>query len=259
MLTAYQYNSQTGTMGPNLGAVGFGAAPDPDVVRLQKALIALAAKFPSANPGAADGVIGDKTLAAVATALSTVPNIPSYIKTAFQVMNVSMALSSTVKDKAKKMVAEYAKQLAMGIEAYVVMAGAAPSSNAQDTSTTSTQKFPAGSIQWQNKLLTWTVAIPKGTMLSGHPGLGAYVHGFGLGAHVHGFGLGNAALGNSGFGETHVVATTSATAVPEVRVVSESEGKRATTPFHKTLWFWAAVAGGVATIGTGTYLVFRRK
>jgi len=46
---------------------------------------------------------------------------------------------------------------------------------------------------------------------------------------------------------------------PNVTVVEEKDIDAGITPFYKKWWFWAAVGGGVAVLGTGTYLIVRRR
>jgi len=59
-------------------------------------------------------------------------------------------------------------------------------------------------------------------------------------------------LGFSGFGAFGA-------SDPNVTVVEEKDIDAGITPFYKKWWFWAAVGGGVAVLGTGTYLIVRRR
>jgi hypothetical protein len=177
---------------------------------------------------------------------------------------------------------------------------AAAAAQAAPAQTAAQSQFPAGSIQWQSsKDGLWHYAIPKAvakTMgLGATPDIGLLGPRIGfLGA-----GLGqtfvdpwtkaakftspyamptlrqrwlrqynwtsvNTAdkpyLATWGLGETHTEVGAGAAQAPGVSVVTESAGKKATTPFYKKWWFWAAVGGGVlATGGTAVYFIRKRK
>lgn len=65
-------------------------------------------------------------------------------------------------------------------------------------------------------------------------------------------------LATWGLGETHTEVGAGAEAAAGVTQVTEKAGKKATTPFYKTWWFWAAVGGGALAVG-GTTVYFIRK
>ena len=153
-------------------------------------------------------------------------------------------------------------------------------------------KLPPGSIQWQSsKTGQWIYAIPKGSAL-GMPVIDA-LNGMGLGAQgfispwlkpgkftspydippgqfkkaywrrqYNWYDTNTADApyrATWGISATHTVAGGGASPDPGATTVTEKAGKKATAPFYKKWWFWLAVAGGTAALGTGAYLIFRRK
>ena len=254
MLTAYQYDQYTGQMGHSLGQVGFDGQLGTDWGALINAGASLATQF---IPGAKDaaktacGIINNPMAGGIATGLLT------------------KAVGSDTGNSITK-AAGYASQACGSMFPKKTTTQTQKTTGTTPTKKPAAKKYPAGSITWKNKMGVWVIAIPKGTMLSGS-GLGALVHGFGLGdgqlgALVHGFGLGSSdvgfiypQIGDPGLGETHTVVGTSATQPTGVQVVTEKAGKSATTPIYKKWWFWAAIGGGVVTLGTGGYFLFRRK
>jgi hypothetical protein len=152
-------------------------------------------------------------------------------------------------------------------------------------------QFPAGSIQWRSsKDGLWHYAVPKAVAKS--MGLGATpdVGLLGLGAgfispwmkpskftspwavpslraryqrQYNWFDVNTADApyrATWGMGESHAEVGAGAEKAPGVPEVTEKAGKKATTPFYKTWWFWAAVGGGTLVLGgTATYFIRKRK
>jgi hypothetical protein len=154
----------------------------------------------------------------------------------------------------------------------------------------SSTALPPGSIQWQNRSGRWTYAAPKTKTLSGALGW-ATIKSLGAPGFVspwippgkftsptaivpgrfkktlwqRQYNWYDVNTADSpyrttwGIGETHSIVGMGPMAVMEAMVVTEAEGKNATTPIYKKWWFWALIGGGAVAIGGSTYTIYKRR
>lgn len=223
MLIAHEFNESTGEVGRALGQVGFDGQLGTDWGALIAAGTSLASKY----------IPGAKTV--TSTACDVITN-PIGAAAGALVLNKAGASGSSIVQDAK-----YAQTACK-----TVSPGTTPTS---PTPTAPTNIYPPGTIQWRSSSTgLWMIAVPKTPGLSGS-GLGAIAYSYGLGG----------ADEDTALGATHVIRATSPTQVPGIAVVTEAAGKAATDPVTKKWWFWALLVGGVFAVGTGGYLLFRRK
>lgn len=224
-----------------MGPLGFAVA---DVKALQTALKGYATKTgdAAADPGAIDGVVGTRTLSAVAAVITKIPSskIPATVRTALQlVLTMGLPLMpAAMKEQVAGVVAENAAYLAAGV-AYLTTKAEAGAGGAGGAA------YPAGSIQrWNIYRKVWRVYAPVGS-LSGC-----------------GCGLGDAVMLLSGPAPIMLMGRDIPTkAPPGMTLLAELTSKAAGVtdggtedePLYKKTWFWVAVAGGTAVIGGGLY------
>lgn len=142
MLTASFESGQLAGHRAGLMGVLAGSAA---VENLQKALASLAqaANWPAANPGPADGVVGNKTVAAVGAVIANIPEIPSSLK-ALLVAGIAIAQTNAkAMAEAKTLIESHAPQITAA-----VLAAIARYSGSGQPSTTA----PAGTTSALNTL-----------------------------------------------------------------------------------------------------------
>jgi hypothetical protein len=204
--------------------VSFLSGPN-EVKALQSALkdFSVQKSYPAADPGAIDGIVGVKTLSALASILSYIPKIPAAVKSALQIGIIAGMVQPSLLGPAKIAVETAAAEIAIAVRAFSVVGGAGGSGSI-------TVKYPAGTIYaWSPSRMSYRIAIPPGTS---------------LGATT----------------TPWYMEVINAAAPPPggVQVTeSELETKTGQGSIFKKWWFWAA-AGGVVVIGGTAYYFLRR-
>lgn len=220
-----------------------GAASEP-VKQLQLTLknFAAAARFPQADPGTADGVVGPKTVAALASVINTIPGLGSTVRkgvnAAILAYNASVAFGKFAEARTafQGYITAYAAQIAALVAAWALkFTGSGP---APGTPAPGGGMFPAGTITTANHRGGWRIAIPRGGLA-----------GSGLG--------GNVPLGASAYVE---VADNATAAPPTATTVTEPVyNQKVGAAWYKKWWgIGLLAAGGVAT-ATGGYFLLRKK
>lgn len=193
-----------------------------DVQNLQRALVDR-----GLDPGPIDGIVGPKTIYAVAGVINQLPGIPSYVKLAIA---VDLAFEGTT---GLNTIATIIKNNASVLAAAVrLLPGGAGGGLAVS--------YPPGSIQrYHRGRKVWRIYVPVVPM-SGYGGLAGY-----LGA--------DAPVDKTGQPPPGTTLRTEQPAPASGVPVGVDEDD----PFYKKAWFWGTV-GAVAVGGTVVYIVSKK-
>lgn len=130
-----------------LGRAGL-AGGNPAVSGLQTSLTALAQVTgrPAINPGAVDGLVGNKTMMAVIAGFNLIAEkLPSDVRTALQIALLAGGMS----DKAKELVTRFASQLDLATKAATLKyAGGAAAPAAPASSSPSAPAASSAAVSW---------------------------------------------------------------------------------------------------------------
>jgi hypothetical protein len=223
-----------------------GLAGSAAVERLQQALVAYSqvAGLAAANPGVVDGVVGAKTVNAVAAVL---PRLTSKIsKDVADVLSLALpiaGLSADAMGMAKATVEQYASQIDVAIRALSIVTGPGGSPAAPPTGGTRVTGFPSK-----------VAAIQAGTLT---PGTTIYTFDAKINLYRHAKpipqlrGLGAA---------TYVETGTSTVAPTGGMAVSPKEYRKATGTEHwyETWWGMGSIAAGAAGAAFAGWRLLRR-
>jgi len=119
----------TGASRQDMSLLGaFGAdVPDPNVKALQESLIKLTVYVPTANPGAATGILDATTIQAVAAVIPTLTRYLSKdVATVIQFALLGAGLSETAMNKAKPYVKQYARVIKTAVDALYIEKSSKP-------------------------------------------------------------------------------------------------------------------------------------
>ena len=206
--------------------VGEGLAGAADVKLLQSALkdYAVARNAPAVDPGAIDGIVGPKTISAVAAIIGSIKGVPSGIALAVRLAVAGGALIPQFLDGARRAIESSAAVLAIGVRLAMVVPGGGAGQIPMPGG------VPTGTIHFFDaRLGRFRIAVP---------------------------------IGLAGFGEaTHVEIAPVATAPTGSQPVTESEflDKTDQKPWYKKPLIWVGVGAGLLVVGTGTYFIARRR
>ena len=210
---------------------------------LRAALVNLAKKIPSANPGAPQpgdpGRVTDQMILALASVAGRVPNLPSEVKLALQTAPAWLpltAINSTaaaIIDKVRQTLSRLGSQIAGVINAYARYLGTQGAGGGS-----SVTAYPPRTIStWDVKIGRWRIAVPKDSDLSGPTVCCAPPDD--LGATPWPIDAG-----------TYEEIGTGASATGTTQVTGEEYKKATSTPFYKAWWFWVPVGVGAAAVTT---------
>lgn len=206
-----------------------GLAGSDDVAMMQKALRdwSVSKNLPAADPGPIDGIVGSRTLTALAAVMGSIPKFPAAVKSIISMAIAAGTFKPDLLKPAFQAVTDAAKIIALAIRGGMLLVGGGG---------TSPIKYPSGTIYYFDaELGMFRVAIPMGTSLSGYSGLGMATH--------------------------QEVDPSVAEPSGAIRT-NKGEFLTATgkTPWYKQpLAIVGLVAGGLAVVGTGAYVIMRRK
>jgi hypothetical protein len=150
------------------GAMGLGSAGDIKALQTALKLLATIPKYSRADPGAADGVLGPKTLTAIASVIAELPGdkVPAAVKFGISVglpILISQGPNSSMAQTAKKYIEQYASSLAVAVTYLAQKSGADSTGGVQ-----ATVHYPVGTgYAFDPKVGAFRVAIPIGSTLSG--------------------------------------------------------------------------------------------
>lgn len=216
-----------------------------EVMQLRDAMMALATKVPSANPGPPQGgdpgAVTDQMLSAIIMLGTRIP-FPSEVKTALQVLAIGGGYAPTnVKTAAKAAISRYAGTLTTAVKAYAAKLGAGSVS-------ISTKRYPVGTIATPTSG-GYRLAIPIGTSI-GFSGLGDSV-----------ITLEGAAQLMAANAVTHQEVEGEGSLPANATVVDAGtfDAKTGSKPFYKTWWGIGLIVVAAAGVTYGGYRFLRRK
>jgi hypothetical protein len=120
--------------------------------------------------------------------------------------------------------------------------------------------YPVGTIQWQDqKTGMWKLAVPVTAKPAAPAGLGAVPEYWRVATSDHPY-LTATSGGQFGDAAPPYQITVSNAQTPNVTIVTQSEGEKATgtQPFYKKTAFWL-IAGGAVAATTGAVIIVRRR
>lgn len=244
---------------PSNGVVLQGALGGANEVKaLQQALVNLAAKRanPSMDPGGVDGIVGQRTLTALLSALQLVP-IPKVSSTTKNLVLAALGFGlipgTATYDAAKRVVEQYAGVLAPAIAAATAVVGStAPIPGAGGMGPGG---FPIGAIgRFHKTKKVWRIYAPIGGGMAGLGCTNPSAPGGGPVTGPCGYRLNGASLG--AFGAT---AASDSEPPPGTLLVGESpilpqgvtNAGTEDTPWYKKWQFWVPIGIGAVAVGAG--------